>query len=80
MKISISVPDDLAREIDQIATEFGRSRSFIYSVAAQQYVGRHSERRARLDTIYGPPVSSPPSQFRKSMARSIRKSRGDHEW
>jgi metal-responsive CopG/Arc/MetJ family transcriptional regulator len=80
MKISISVPDDTAFEVDDLAKLLGVSRSHVYAVAANNYVGRHSERRAKLDVVYGAPTSLPPSPFRRQAAKNLRKSRGGHFW
>ncbi len=80
MKICISVSDDIAAKVDALAEELRTSRSLIYATAANQFVARYSERKEKLDKVYGPPVSAPPTPFRRMMANNIRKERGGHKW
>jgi metal-responsive CopG/Arc/MetJ family transcriptional regulator len=80
MRFTISVSDDIAADVDQLAAELHESRSAIYALAAAQFVARHSERKAQLDKVYGPPVLPPPTPFRRQMAKNIRKARGGHAW
>jgi hypothetical protein len=80
MKFTISVHDDMALNVDALAAELNESRSAIYALAAAQFVARHSERKAQLDKVYGPPVSAPATPFRRLVARNIRKARGGHAW
>jgi predicted transcriptional regulator len=42
MKTAISIPDDLFREADALATKLGRSRSSVYASAVREYLSRHA--------------------------------------
>jgi hypothetical protein len=80
MKISISVPNDIAARVDTLAAKLGKTRSWVYATAALQYAARYSELTAKLDRVYGPPISRPPTPFGRIMAKNIHKARGGHTW
>jgi len=42
MKTAISVPDDIFRQGEELASQLGMSRSQLYSEALREYVWRHS--------------------------------------
>jgi predicted transcriptional regulator len=42
MKTAISIPDEVFRDADELATRTGTSRSALYSRAIAEYVDRHS--------------------------------------
>lgn len=39
--VTVSLPPDLAREVDRAAREEGRSRSEVFREALRHYLGRH---------------------------------------
>ena len=45
-KINVSLPDDLLRQVDEIAREFDRSRSGLVAEATERYVATVSAERA----------------------------------
>ncbi|MGZ4105022.1 MAG: CopG family ribbon-helix-helix protein [Actinomycetota bacterium] len=46
--VTVSLPPDLAREVDRVARREGRSRSEMFREALRQYLGR----RERWDRIF----------------------------
>jgi predicted transcriptional regulator len=53
MKTAISIPDDLFRRADKLATQLGKSRSELYREALADYVARRDPRAvtSALDEI-----------------------------
>jgi predicted transcriptional regulator len=44
MKTAVSIPDDLFRRADELATQLGKSRSQLYREALADYVARRDPR------------------------------------
>ncbi len=44
MKTAVSIPDDLFRRADELATQLGKSRSELYREALADYVARRDPR------------------------------------
>jgi predicted transcriptional regulator len=55
MKVAISIPDEIFREAEQMASELHRSRSQLYSRAVHDYVARRSSDKVTeaLNAVYG---------------------------
>lgn len=54
MKTAISLPDELFREAESLASRLGLSRSGLYAAALEEFIGRHRAKRVseRLDAVY----------------------------
>lgn len=75
MKIAISIPDDVFKEVERMAREQKKSRSQIFVSAAREYV-RRSETRCiieKLDEVYDQPDSPDEMARRKAMGEYQRK-------
>ena len=57
MKIAISIPDDVFREIEKIAGERNVSRSQVFAEAARDFIRRSETRRLvdKLNEVYSVP-------------------------
>lgn len=55
MKTSVSIPDPIFRQAEELAAELDKSRSELYTEAIQNLVARHDPRRLtdRLNQAYG---------------------------
>jgi len=75
MKIAISIPVDVFKEIDKIAKEQRTSRSGVITAAAREYVRKNETRRliARLDRAYSDAETPEDIDRRKAMAAYQRK-------
>jgi predicted transcriptional regulator len=53
MKTAVSIPDDLFRKADELASRMGKSRSQVYREALEQYVAQREPRSvtAALDRL-----------------------------
>ncbi len=53
MKTAVSIPDDLFRRADELASQLGKSRSELYREALADYLGRRDPRTvtSALDEI-----------------------------
>lgn len=69
MKIAISLPDDLFREVDRIAREQRKSRSQVFVTAAREYIRRRETRSIveKLDEVYSRPDLPAETAKRKAM-------------
>jgi metal-responsive CopG/Arc/MetJ family transcriptional regulator len=54
MKTAVSLPDDLFKEAESLATRLGLSRSGLYAAALEEFLSRHRARRVseQLDAVY----------------------------
>ena len=54
MKTAVSLPDDLFREAESLASRLGLSRSGLYAAALEEFLSRHRAKRVseRLDAVY----------------------------
>jgi RHH-type rel operon transcriptional repressor/antitoxin RelB len=50
--ISIRLPDDLAKQLDNIAKEIERSRSFIIQKALESYLEDYADLQVALDRLH----------------------------
>jgi mRNA-degrading endonuclease RelE of RelBE toxin-antitoxin system len=75
MKVAISIPDDVFKEIDRIAKEQKTSRSRVFVSAAREYIGKREARRIvdKLDEVYSRPDSPDETARRKAMGEYQRK-------
>jgi rRNA-processing protein FCF1 len=75
MKIAISIPDDVFKEVERMAREQKKSRSQIFVSAAREYVRRSETRRIieKLDEVYDQPDSPDEMARRKAMGEYQRK-------
>jgi len=75
MKIAISIPEDIFREIEKIAREQRTSRSRVIAAAAREYARKNETRRliARLDEAYSEPDAPEDIARRKAMTAYQRK-------
>jgi len=75
MKVNISIPDDVFKEIDRIAREQKTLRSRVFVSAAREYIRRSETRRIieRLDEVYSQPDAPDEAVRRKAMAEYQRK-------
>jgi CopG family transcriptional regulator/antitoxin EndoAI len=71
--VTISLPPNLAREIDRVARSEGRSRSELFREAARQYL----ERRVRWQEIfaYGKESARRLALSEKDVARVVKRER-----
>ena len=79
MKIAISIPDDLFREMERIAREEKTSRSQVFASAARDYIRKRETRRLveKLDEVYSEPETTDEEKARKAMASYQRKRRAE---
>ena len=70
MKVAISIPDDLFREIERIADERNVSRSQVFAEAARDYIRRSETRRLvdKLNEVYSVPETQEEAAGREAMA------------
>ncbi len=83
MKIAISIPDDLFREMERIAREQKSSRSQVFVSAARDYIRKKETRRLveKIDQVYSVPETSDEREKRRAMAAYQRKRRaGTRTW
>lgn len=75
MKIAISIPDDVFKEVERMAKEQKRSRSQVFVSAAREYIRRSETRRLieKLDEVYAQPDSPDEVARRKAMGEYRRK-------
>jgi metal-responsive CopG/Arc/MetJ family transcriptional regulator len=75
MKIAISIPDDVFKEVERMAKEQKKSRSQIFAAAAREYIRRSETRRIieKLDEVYAQPDSPDEMARRKAMEEYQRK-------
>ena len=73
--VTISLPPDLASEVDRLAREEGRTRSELLREAFRQY----AERRRRWDQLfaYGEARAAAVGLSEESVATAVRKRRRD---
>jgi antitoxin MazE6 len=78
MKTAISLPDEVFESAEQLAKRLGKSRSELYALAINDYVGRNSEAnvRASLDRVY----SQNESQIDATLATMQSKLLTREEW
>jgi len=72
MKTAISVPDEVFKQADRLASRQGRSRSELYSAAVREYVARHApdEVTAALDRVVED-LGQQPAAFRRTAAQRV---------
>lgn len=70
MKVAISIPDDVFKEVEKLSREQGTSRSQIFVSAAREYFRRRETLRLmeRLNDVYSPPETPDETARRKAMA------------
>jgi predicted transcriptional regulator len=70
MKTTVSIPDDLFRQADELASRLGKTRSDVYREALADYVARRdrSTITRALDEVAGE-VGAPDMQFVTVAAR-----------
>ena len=75
MKIAISIPDDVFKEVERMAREQKKSRSQIFVSAAREYIQRSETRRIiqKLDEVYAQPDAPDEIARRKAMSEYQRK-------
>ena len=75
MKIAISIPDDVFKEVERMAREQKKSRSQIFVSAAREYIQRRETRRIieKLDEVYAQPDAPDEIARRKAMGEYQRK-------
>lgn len=78
MKVAISIPDDVFREVEKLVREEGGSRSQVFVTAVRAYVRRLESRRltAKLDEVYAVPDTPEEKERRRAMAEYQRRRRG----
>ena len=52
--VSIRIPDEMANQIDEIAKETERSKSFIIQKAIESYIDDFSDLQIALDRLHDP--------------------------
>ncbi len=52
--VSIRIPDEVAKQIDEIAKETERSKSFIIQKAIESYIDDFSDLQIALDRLHDP--------------------------
>ena len=52
--VSIRIPDEIADQIDEIAKETERSKSFIIQKAIESYIDDYSDLQIALDRLHDP--------------------------
>ena len=69
MKIAISIPDDVFKEIEKLAKEQKSSRSQVFVSAAREYIEREETRQLieRLDRVYSEPDTGEETLRRRTM-------------
>jgi metal-responsive CopG/Arc/MetJ family transcriptional regulator len=83
MKIAISIPDDVYREIDRIAKEQKTSRSQVFVSAAREYIRKRETNHfvEKLDEVYSELETTDEKTARKAMASYQRRRRaGSKTW
>ena len=75
MKIAISIPDDVFKEVEKMAREQKKSRSQIFVSAAREFIQRRETRRIieKLDDVYTQPDAPDEKARRKAMGEYQRK-------
>lgn len=75
MKVAISIPDEIFKEVKKIAKEQNTSRSQVFVSAAREYIHKRETRRLidKLDEVYSQPESPEESAQRKAMAEYQRR-------
>lgn len=73
MKTSISVPDDVFESAEELAEKLAVSRSWLYSTAVAEYVGRshYDEVTEKLNEVYAHEDSSLDPAFRAAQAEVV---------
>ena len=66
--VSIRIPDEIAKQIDEIAKETERSKSFIIQKAIESYIDDFSDLQIALDRLNNPKDEIIPSkELKKSL-------------
>ena len=70
MKVAISIPDDVFKEVEKLSKEQGTSRSQIFVSAAREYIQRRETVRIieKLNEVYAHPETPDEDTRRKAMA------------
>ncbi len=70
MKVAISIPDDVFKEVEKLSKEQGTSRSQIFVSAAREYIKRRETLRLmeRLNDVYALPDTPGETARHKAMA------------
>ena len=78
MKTAISLPDQLFRRAEQLASQLGIPRSQLYARAIDEYVQTHSDETvtAALDEVYKDHESGLDPLFARNQAAAI----SDEDW
>ena len=76
MKIAVSMPDELFKAGESLASRMGLSRSGLYAAALEEYIARHQARRVseRLDAVYGVDSSGVDVDVARVQRKALRKS------
>lgn len=56
MKTAISIPDNVFKSAERLASRMGQSRSHLYTQAISNYIAKHQKDNVtkELDALYGP--------------------------
>jgi len=75
MKIAVSIPEDVIKEIENLAREQNKSRSRVITEAAREYIRKSETRRliARLNKAYSESDTPEEESRRRAMAAYQRK-------
>ncbi|MCX5807167.1 MAG: ribbon-helix-helix protein, CopG family [Proteobacteria bacterium] len=75
MKTAISIPDDLFRQIDDIAKKQKRSRSDVFAVATKEYLERLKSKNVldSLNEVYSIAEAPDDAEARKRAASHFKK-------
>lgn len=78
MKTAISLPDEVFKAADELASRLGMSRSRLYATAVAEYLAKHTDQEItqRLDAVYAERAEGIDPAVRRAQARSI----GDSGW
>ena len=52
MSISVRIPESLAKQLDDVARETERTRSFIIQKALESYIEEHADLQIALDRLH----------------------------
>ena len=76
MKTAISLPDQLFKAAESLASRLGVSRSRLYATALEEYIARHQSRRVseRLDAVYSTESSDLDASVKSAQERTLRHS------
>ncbi len=73
MKTAISLPDDLFRSANSLASRLGVSRSQLFATAVAEFLAKHQARKVtdQLNAVYGEQPSRLDARLTSLQARSL---------